>query len=147
MSSPLVPPPPSKSPPRELFIALGLVLVVVAIYGQTLGAAFIAFDDPGYVYQNAHVRAGLCLAGLRWAFSTFQQSNWHPLTWLSLQLDATLFGLNAGGFHLTNLLLHAANTLLLFAWLRRSHQARCGPRPWWPASSPSIPCTSRAWPG
>ena len=99
------------------------MLVVVAIYGQTLGAAFIAFDDPGYVYQNAHVRAGLCLAGLRWAFSTFQQSNWHPLTWLSLQLDAQLFGLNAGGFHLTNLLLHAANTLLLFAWLRRTTRA------------------------
>ena len=65
----------------------------------------------------------MSLAGLRWAFATFQQSNWHPLTWLSLQLDATLFGLNAGGFHLTNLLLHAANTLLLFGWLRRTTQA------------------------
>ena len=66
------------------------------------------------------MRAGLCLAGLRWAFTTFAQSNWHPLTWLSLQLDAQLFGLHAGGFHLTNLLLHAANTLLLFGWLRRA---------------------------
>ena len=112
---------PSKR--QENLIRLGLVLVVVAIYGQTLGAGFIAFDDPGYVYENAHVRAGLSLAGLRWAFATFQQSNWHPLTWLSLQLDATLFGLNAGGFHLTNLLLHAANTLLLFGWLRRTTQA------------------------
>ena len=123
MSSLPILPPPSKPPARDLFISLGLVLVVVAIYGQTLGAAFIAFDDPGYVSQNAHVRAGLSWAGLRWACSTFQQSNWHPLTWLSLQLDAQLFGLNAGGFHLTNLLLHAANTLLLFAWLRRSTKA------------------------
>ena len=128
VSSPPVPPPPSKPPPCERFIRLGLVLVVVAIYGQTLGAGFIAFDDPGYVYGNAHVRAGLSLAGVRWAFSTFQQSNWHPLTWLSLQLDAQLYGLNAGGFHLTNLLLHAANTLLLFGWLRRSTGAR------WPAA-------------
>ena len=128
VSSPPVPPPPSKPPPRELFIRLGLVWVVVAIYGQTLGAGFIAFDDPGYVYDNAHVRAGLSLAGLRWAFSSFQQSNWHPLTWLSLQLDAQLYGLHAGGFHLTNLLLHAANTLLLFGWLRRTTGAL------WPAA-------------
>ena len=56
--------------------------------------------------------------GVRWACTTFQQANWHPLTWLSLMLDAQLFGLRAGGFHLTNLLLHLANTLLLFRWLR-----------------------------
>ena len=128
MNSPLsvVPVVPLKRP--ENLIRLGLLWVVVAIYGPLLGAGFIAFDDPGYVYENAHVRAGLCLAGLRWAFTTFAQSNWHPLTWLSLQLDAQLFGLHAGGFHLTNLLLHAANTLLLFGWLRRATGAL------WPAA-------------
>ena len=119
--------PPSKK--QENFVALALVLVVVAIYGQTLGYPFIAFDDPGYVYHNAHVRAGLSWAGARWAFTTFEQSNWHPLTWLSLLLDARLYGPNAGGFHLTNLLLHAANTLLLFGWLRRTTAAL------WPAAA------------
>ena len=119
----------SERPPSELCIALALVAVVVAIYGQTLGYPFIAFDDPGYVYDNAHVRAGLSWAGLRWAGTTFQQSNWHPLTWLSLMLDVRLYGLHAGGFHLTNLLLHAANTLLLFAWLHRATRAL------WPAAA------------
>ena len=118
----------SPSERQEKFIALGLVATVVAIYAQTLAYPFVALDDPGYVYDNAHVRAGLCWAGLRWAFTTFAQSNWHPLTWLSLMLDAQLYGLHAGGFHLTNLLLHAANTLLLFAWLRRATGAL------WPAA-------------
>ena len=119
---------PSRPLSREQCIVLALVATVVAIYGQTLGYPFIAFDDPGYVSENAHVRAGLSWAGLCWALTTFAQSNWHPLTWLSLMLDAQLYGPRAGGFHLTNLLLHAANTLLLFAWLRRTTAAL------WPAA-------------
>ncbi len=107
---------PAARPERP--IALALVAVVLAVYGQTLGFGFIGFDDPGYVYHNPHVCAGLTWDGLRWACTTFQQANWHPLTWLSLMLDAQLFGLRAGGFHLTNLLLHLLNTLLLFRWLR-----------------------------
>ena len=97
---------------------LGLVAAVLAVYGQTLGFGFIPLDDPGYVYNNPHVRAGLTWDGLDWAFTTFQQANWHPLTWLSLMLDAQVFGLHAGGYHLTNLLLHTLDTLLLFRWLR-----------------------------
>ena len=107
---------------------LALAVAVLAVYGQTLGFGFIGLDDPGYVYDNPHVRAGLTWDGIGWAFSTFQQANWHPLTWLSLMLDAQLFGLHAGGYHLTNLLLHTVNTLLLFRWLRLSTGAL------WPAA-------------
>src|SRR5439155_1201490 len=75
---------------------------------------FINLDDEGYVTRNRHVAAGLTADGARWAFTTFEKANWHPLTWLSLQLDRTLYGgLKAGGFHVTNVLLHAANVLLL----------------------------------
>src|SRR5436305_632979 len=76
-------------------------------------------DDPAYVSANSHVQSGLSWAGVRYAFTTFDKGFWHPLTWLSLMLDRSLFGPGAWGFHLTSLLLHAANTLLLFVVLRR----------------------------
>ena len=106
------------APARDRLVALALVAVVAAIYGQTLGFGFIPFDDPGYVYNNPPVRAGLTWAGFGWAWTTFHASNWHPLTWLSLMLDAQLYGLHAGGYHFTNLLLHALNAVLLYRWLR-----------------------------
>ncbi len=102
---------------------------MLAVYGQTLGFAFIGFDDPGYVYHNPHVLAGLTADGFSWAFTSFERANWHPLTWLSLMLDAQLFGLRAGGYHLTNLLLHTLSTLLLFRWLRLATGAL------WPAAA------------
>ncbi len=107
---------------------LALAAAVLIVYGQTLGFDFVGFDDPAYVYHNPHVRAGLTWDGFGWAFTTFQQANWHPLTWLSLMLDAQLYGLHAGGYHLTNLLLHLLNTLLLFRWLRTATGAL------WPAA-------------
>ncbi len=80
---------------------------------------FVNFDDPQYVLENLPVLAGLSPEGTRWAFTTFSNSNWHPLTWLSLQLDVSLWGVGRPwGFHLTNVLLHAANTALLFLALR-----------------------------
>ena len=106
------------APRRDRLVALALFVVVAIIYGQTLGAGFINYDDPTYVYQNPPVRAGLTWAGFRWAWTSFYASNWHPLTWLSLMLDAQLYGLHAGGFHLTNVLLHALNSVLLYRWLR-----------------------------
>ncbi len=119
MSSPLSLFPATVGSSRlERLLMLGLAAAVFAVYGQTLGFGFIPLDDPGYVYNNPHVRAGLTWDGLGWAFTTFRQANWHPLTWLSLMLDAQFFGLHAGGYHLTNLLLHTLDTLLLFRWLR-----------------------------
>jgi tetratricopeptide (TPR) repeat protein len=104
----------------ELFVGAGLVVAVLLVYCPCFDHPFINLDDEGYVTQNRHVAAGLTADGVRWAFTTFEKANWHPLTWLSLQLDATLYGgLKAGGFHLTNVLLHAANTLLLFLVLGR----------------------------
>ena len=104
-------------------MVLILILTGLCIYAQTLNYPFISFDDPGYVVDNAHVNQGLTWAGWKWAWTSLERSNWHPLTWLSLMLDAQWYGLNAGGYHLTNLLLHLANTLLLFGWLRMATRA------------------------
>jgi tetratricopeptide (TPR) repeat protein len=88
-------------------------------FRQVLDADFVNYDDPQYVTDNPHVRAGLSAESARWAFTTTEACNWHPLTWLSLQLDYELFGLRPWGYHLTNVLLHIANTLLLFLVFRR----------------------------
>ncbi|MBM4117531.1 tetratricopeptide repeat protein [bacterium] len=104
----------------SLFVPILLVLAVLTAYGQTLGFDFVNFDDPDYVTENPLVARGLSGEGLRWAFTTHHAQNYHPLTWASLMLDAQLFGVkSARGFHLTNLLLHALNALLLF-WLLRA---------------------------
>jgi tetratricopeptide (TPR) repeat protein len=79
--------------------------------------SFINYDDDVYVTNNPHVRAGLHEDGVAWAFTTTTASNWHPVTWLSHMLDVQLFGLDAGKHHLVSLLLHAANTALLFLLL------------------------------
>jgi protein O-mannosyl-transferase len=96
-----------------------VVLMVFLIFGRTGKFGFSGFDDGSYFASNDHVKAGLTWAGAQWAFQTGYASNWHPLTWLSLMLDAQLFGTGAKGPHLTNVFLHAANAVLLFLWLRR----------------------------
>jgi tetratricopeptide (TPR) repeat protein len=80
---------------------------------------FITYDDPVYVTENAHVKGGLTWENVRWAFQSTEASNWHPLTWLSHMADVQAFGLRPWGHHLTSVLLHALNALLLFAALRR----------------------------
>jgi hypothetical protein len=95
-----------------------LIGAVLATYSPLDRCGFISYDDPVYVYENPHVQTGLSWANFRWAWTTTDTANWHPLTWLSLQLDAQLFGRKPLGFHVTNLLLHLANTLLLFILLR-----------------------------
>jgi len=78
---------------------------------------FINYDD-GYVYENPHVNSGLTKSNVLWAFGSIQTGNWHPATWLSHQIDCAWYGRNAGGHHLTNLLLHIANSVLLFLLLK-----------------------------
>jgi len=90
-----------------------LVLVMIAVFSQSTRHGFINYDDPAYVAENHHVKVGLTLDGMRWAFTTFHAANWHPVTWLSHMLDCTLYGLKPAGHHLTNILFHIANTLLL----------------------------------
>ena len=97
------------------------VLICVLLGGLTLGVfwpvvhcEFTNFDDPYYVTANPNVLGGLTLENIGWAFRTGYYANWHPLTWLSHMADIELFGGHAGGHHLTSLLFHTANTLLLF---------------------------------
>jgi tetratricopeptide (TPR) repeat protein len=84
-----------------------------------LSCDFVNYDDPDYVYENPQVLQGLTAQGFTWAWSSTHAANWHPLTWLSLMLDTTLYGGQPRGYHLTNLLLHLANVLLVYVLLRR----------------------------
>ena len=108
----------------DLLILLGLAVVTFGIYAQVIGHRFITFDDPTYIYENPMVNRGVTLEGLTWAFTTFHQANWHPLTWIAHMIDSELFGMFAGGHLLVNAVIHTANTLLLFWFLLRTTHAR-----------------------
>jgi len=105
--------------PEKLRAALSLILVCVALflYGPVIHNGFINVDDNGYVVDNTHVHQGLTLATLRWALTTLECENWHPLTWASHALDWQLFGPYAGGHHYLSAILHAVNALLVFLLL------------------------------
>jgi protein O-mannosyl-transferase len=98
----------------RIAICLFLVICTFLSYGQVLDHGFLNFDDNRYVTENSHITKGFTLEGVTWAFTESYASNWHPVTWLSHTLDFELFGLNPSGHHLTNLIFHVANTLLLF---------------------------------
>jgi hypothetical protein len=104
---------------RQLLLAAALALLTLVVYWQVGSHDFINYDDTVYITKNPMVAAGLTPAGVRWAFTTFHEGNWHPLTWLSHQFDVQLFGLEPRGHHLHNVLLHLANVLLLFLFLVR----------------------------
>jgi protein O-mannosyl-transferase len=100
-------------------VCLVLGAMTFAVFGQTLQHKFIDFDDDVYVYNNPMVVPGLTFNGVVQAFIRFHADNWHPLTWLSHMLDCQLYGLQPGGHHLTNVLLHTATAILLFLVLRQ----------------------------
>ena len=102
--------------PVWLMVAL-LALVTIAIYWPTMGHGFV-YDDEQYVIKNPHVTSGLTLGNIRWALGSNYAANWHPVTWISHMVDCQLFGLKPLGHHLTNVLLHTLNTILVFLWLR-----------------------------
>jgi tetratricopeptide (TPR) repeat protein len=110
----------SKSLRQRRVICLLLVLFALALYQPVTNHGFINFDDDLYVTGNSHVNAGLTWRGIAWAFRSGYAHNWHPLTWISHMLDCQLYGLNPAGHHLTNLLFHIANTVLLFLFLNRT---------------------------
>jgi tetratricopeptide (TPR) repeat protein len=113
-------PQPAASQSRQtVLLGFLLGLVTLALYWPATTHSFILLDDPAYVSGNPHVTDGLTLAGVKWAFTSGYAANWHPLTWISHQLDCSMYGLYPGGHHLTNILLHAVNTLLLFLALKR----------------------------
>lgn len=100
-----------------LVIYLLLTGLTFVTYKQVLYHQFIIFDDTVYITENPHIQKGLTFENIRWAFTTGRASNWHPITWLSHIVDYEMFGLNPRGHHLVNVLLHTANTLLLFGVL------------------------------
>jgi tetratricopeptide (TPR) repeat protein len=101
-----------------LLECLLLIAVVLVCYNPVTRNGFLNFDDDRYITENPHVRAGLTWPTVRWAFTTYDQGNWHPLTWLSHALDCSFFGLSPAGHHYTSLLLHTINAVLLFLLLR-----------------------------
>lgn len=104
---------------RGYLICLGLALITLAVFLQLCSHDFIGFDDDLYITENTNVQNGLTWQGMKWALTTVQAYNWHPLTWLSHMLDCQLYKLNPAGHHLTNLLLHIINTLLMFIVFRK----------------------------
>ena len=103
---------------RSVILSLLLALVTLTVYNPVIHNAFINLDDNNYVTNNKHVQAGLTSATVRWAFTSFEVDNWHPLTWVSHALDWQLFGTNAAGHHYTSILFHAVNAVLLFLLLQ-----------------------------
>jgi protein O-mannosyl-transferase len=104
----------------RLGVAALLVGLTLAVYLQVGRYGFIPIDDNLYVTEEAHIRNGMSAKDIAWAFGTFYDCNWIPLTWMSLMLDATLYGTWPGGHHLVNVLLHSANVLLVFGVLLKA---------------------------
>jgi protein O-mannosyl-transferase len=102
---------------RSMVLCLLLALLTLAFYNNVVHNGFTNFDDDLYVVDNAHVRAGLTWDTVKWAFTSRDAANWHPLTWISHALDCQLFGLNPAGPHYVNVLFHAGNAILLFLLL------------------------------
>ena len=102
---------------RRLIFCLLLALATVALYSSVTRAPFLNYDDSVYVTDNPQVRAGLTWNTIVWAFRTPEALDWHPITWLSYALDCQMFGVNPAGSHTINILLHAANAVLLFLLL------------------------------
>lgn len=101
-------------------VSLLLVAMTLVVYWLTLSFGFVSVDDKTYLISQPRLWDGVTLDNLRWAFTTRYFSNWHPLTWISYMVDMDLFGHDhPGGFHLTNLLFHTTNVLLLFVLLQR----------------------------
>lgn len=98
----------------KLFICLVLGVGTIVVYAPVRHYDFVNYDDDDYVTSNPHVLGGLTWQNMTWALKSSYSSNWHPLTWVSHMLDIELWGLRAGGHHLTNVLFHAANAVLLF---------------------------------
>lgn len=99
-----------------------IAALTVVCYWPVRSHQFVTFDDEHYLFDSGYVAKGLTWSGVTWALQTGYFSNWHPLTWLSYMLDAQIYGMSPGGFHLTNLLFHTANSLLLFLLLKSMTQ-------------------------
>jgi Flp pilus assembly protein TadD len=104
-------------------ICVALVAITWTVFGQTLGHQFVNYDDPLYVLENAHIRAGVTWHSVLWAFTHVHSQNWHPLTSISHMLDCQLFGVQPGWHHFMSVLLHSAAAVLLFLVLAQMTSA------------------------
>ncbi len=104
------------SPKKKLIIYILLTIVTLAVFWQVNYCDFIEFDDNYYVTENSHIWSGLTPDGIRFALTTKYTGLWNPLVWISFMLDYQFYGQKAGGYHLTNLILHLLSALMLF-WL------------------------------
>ena len=102
---------------QTLVLCLALMVAVFACYSHVIHNGFVTYDDNEYI-DNIHVKKGLSLSTVAWAFTSFDESNWHPLTWLSHALDWDLFGFKPAGPHCVSVLLHAINAVLVFLFLQ-----------------------------
>jgi len=105
---------------RTACCSILLILLTVGLYYPVRTHPFVNYDDNVYVSDNDHVKEGLSWDTVTWAFLTYDAGNWHPLTWLSHALDVELYDVNPAGHHVTNLILHALNVMLLFWVLLRA---------------------------
>ena len=94
-------------------LAIFVFLLTFLVYTPALKNDFVNWDDNIYVYENKNIQS-INLQSLSWALTSFRAGNWHPITWLSHATDYALWELNPMGHHLTNVILHALNTLLVF---------------------------------
>ena len=107
-------------------LCVSLAVATIALYSPVIGDRFLIFDDHDYVTANPHIHNGLSWSTIKWAFTSTEFANWHPLTWLSHALDYQLFGLEPAGHHLHSVLIHSLNVVLLFLFLRWTTK-RAGP--------------------
>lgn len=120
-----------------MIVSALLAVAVLAVYAPVGGYDYIALDDAQYVKDNDHINHGFSWPGVKWACESVVAGNWHPVTMLSHMADYQIYGLSPGGQHFTNVLLHAANTVLLF-WLLLAMTKRGQPVP-----TPIIDTTGR----
>jgi len=99
---------------QTIVIYIILTVAILAIFWQVNHFTFINVDDDVCVTDNHHVQSAMIPGNFLWAFTTLYQGYWHPLTWLSFMIDYQLYGADAGGYHVTNVILHVLSTLLLF---------------------------------
>ena len=116
----------SELEPRKIFstrypvlICTALAVIILAVFLQVGSHQFFSFDDYAYVTRNPHVTSGLTLNNIAWAFTSVEETNWHPVTWLSHMTDAQMFGLDPRGHHLTSVAIHTISSLLLLLLLFR----------------------------
>jgi hypothetical protein len=109
---------------RNGFIIAGLLLLTIMVFHPVVNHEFLYHDDDHYVTQNPYVFNGISFDSIKWAFTTSLSRHWHPVTWMSHMLDGQLFGLDPMGHHLTSLVLHCCNTLLVYLFLLTSSGAR-----------------------